>query len=97
MPVAGRAPFRSPASRQGLAFSKAVLVIAHDARLISSDPPEFRSQRGQYVRLHGVASPIWVVPTRNPEALRVALSQVPAPPVQDRLPLDTALQFTTGR
>lgn len=87
------------AFRQGLVFSKAVLVITHDARYISSDPPEFRGMRGQYgIRLSSVESPTWMVPTRNPEALRAALAQVPdAPRVQDKLPPEAIFQFFAGR
>jgi hypothetical protein len=74
---------------------KAALVIVNDPRHATSDPPEFRSNwRSQRKRIAGVRSPIWLVPTRQPEALRAALAQVPgAPPVQDHFPPGTDFQF----
>jgi hypothetical protein len=74
---------------------KAALVIVNDPRHATSDPPEFRSDWRSYgKRIAGVRSVTWLVPTRQPEALRAALAQVPgAPPVQDHFPPGTDFQF----
>jgi hypothetical protein len=74
---------------------KAALVIINDPRHATSDPPEFRSnRRSPGKRIAGIRSRIWLVPTRQPEALRAALAQVPgAPPVQDHFPPDADFQF----
>lgn len=78
-------------------FMKAALVITHNAIDATSDPADFRPSWGQYVDLRPVKSPTWMVPTRNPEALRAALEQIPgAPPVQNTLPPDATLQFWSG-
>lgn len=78
-------------------FMKAALVITHNAIDATSDPAEFRPSWGQYVNLQPVKSPTWMVPTRNPEALRAALQQIPgAPPVQDTLPPQATFQFRSG-
>jgi len=76
-------------------FMKAALVIVNDPRHATSDPPDFRSNRRRGgSRVTGVRSVIWLVPTRQPEALRAALAQVPgAPPVQDHFPPGTDFQF----
>jgi hypothetical protein len=75
-------------------FMKAALVIVNDPRHATSDPHEFRSNRRRGGRVAGVRSVTWLVPTRQPEALRAALAQVPgAPPVQDHLPPGTDFQF----
>lgn len=87
------------AYRQALYFAKGALIITNDPRFVSSDPPEFRTSRGQYgARIHATESPTWMVPTRNPEALRAALAQVPgAPRVQEKLPQEAIFQFFSGR
>jgi hypothetical protein len=87
------------AYRAAMYFAKGALVITTDARSISSDPPEFRTTRGQYgVRIQGVGSPTWMLPTRNPGALHAALEQVPdAPRVQDKLPSQAIFQFSSGQ
>lgn len=78
-------------------FMKAALVITHNAIDATSDPADFRPSWGQYVNLQPVKSPTWMVPTRNPQALRAALQQIPgAPPVQDTLPRQATFQFRSG-
>jgi hypothetical protein len=78
------------------ALANAVLVISVDPRRTESDPPELGIARGQYGRIRPVPSPIWLVPTRHPDALRDALQQLPqAPPVYDHLPPGNTIQFET--
>lgn len=78
-------------------FVKAELVITHNAIDAVSDPAEFRTAWAQYGRIKPVQSPTWMIPTRNPEALRAALEQIPgAPPVQDTLPPQATFQFRSG-
>lgn len=86
------------AYRAAMYFSIGALVITTDARSISSDPPTFLTSRGQYgVRIHGVESPTWMIPTRDPEALRAAIERVPgAPRVQANLPSQAIFQFRSG-
>jgi len=75
---------------------RAVLVISNHPAFTSSDPPEFRTNWGQFGRLRGVTSPTWQVPTRHPDQLRAALKQCPwAPPVHDHLPPQADFQFYT--
>lgn len=82
------------AYRQNLYFARGALVITHDARHVSSDPPEFRTTRG---RIRAAGSPTWMVPVRDPGALRAALARVPeAPPVRDALPREAVFQFFSG-
>lgn len=78
-------------------FTKAELVITHNAIDAASDPPTFRRMRGRYGRLTGVESPTWMIPTNHPEALKAALERAPgAPRVQDRLPPEAIFQFKSG-
>jgi hypothetical protein len=76
-------------------FMKAALVIVNDPRHAASDPLEFRSNWRSYgKRIAGVRSVTWLVPTRQPEALHAALTQIPgAPPVQDHFPPHADFQF----
>lgn len=69
------------------AFANALLVISVDPNHVEVDPAVFGKTYGQYGRLRPVQSPIWLVPTRNPGALRETLQRLrDAPPVYDRLP-----------
>lgn len=78
-------------------FVKAELVITHNATDATSDPAEFRTAWAQYGRIRPVESPTWMIPTRNPDALRAALEQIPgAPPVQNALPPEAVFQFRSG-
>lgn len=78
-------------------FTRALLIITHNAIDATSDPPTFRANWQQYANLEPVESPTWVVPTKRPEALRAALERAPgAPRVQDRLPPDAIFQFKSG-
>jgi hypothetical protein len=79
------------------AFANAVLVISVDPRRTETDPPELGVLRGQYGRVRPVPSPVWLVPTRHPDALRDALRQLPqAPPVHDHLPSEGTVRFEVG-
>lgn len=78
-------------------FANALLVISVDPRRTGSEPREFGYARGQYGRIRPVPSPTWLVPTRHPGAIRVALEQLPqAPPVYDHLPPGGTVQFEVG-
>ena len=68
-------------------FADALLVISNDPGRTESEPRTFTSAIGQYSRVAPVPPPTWLVPIRNPGALRAAVRQLPqAPPVHDRLP-----------
>ena len=76
---------------------RSALAITHNAVDATSDPAEFRANWGQYGNIEPTRSPTWIVPTKNPEALREALEQVPgAPRVQDKLPPEAIFQFRSG-
>jgi hypothetical protein len=78
-------------------FANAVLVISVDPRRTQSEPREFTDVRGQYGRISPVASPTWLTPVKNPEALRAALERLPqAPPVHDHLPSGGTVRFEVG-
>jgi hypothetical protein len=88
---------RAPLGSLNGLFTKALLVITHNAIDATSDPAEFRATWGQYANIEPVQSPTWIVPTKNPEALRAALEQAPgAPRVQDKLPPEAIFQFRSG-
>jgi hypothetical protein len=78
-------------------FANAVLVISVDPRHTGSEPREFSDARGQYGRVSPVASPTWLTPIHNPDALRAALERLPqAPSVHDHLPSGGTVQFEVG-
>lgn len=78
-------------------FASALLVISVDPRRTQSEPREFTAARGQYGRISPVASPTWLTPVQDPDALRAALERLPqAPPVHDRLPSGGTVRFEVG-
>ena len=78
-------------------FVKARLIITHNAVDATADPAEFRKSWARYGDIEPVESPTWMIPTRNPRALRAALEQVPkAPRVQEKLPPEAVFQFRSG-
>jgi hypothetical protein len=88
---------QAPVGMLQVPFIKAALIITHNAIDATSDPAEFRANWGRYANMEPVQSPTWLVPTRNPEALRAALEQAPgAPRVQDKLPPEAIFQFRSG-
>lgn len=90
----GSGGLRSPLGFLRVFFMRSALVITNNPVYATSDPADFRSNWMQYGKRRGVPSPTWLVPTRNPEALRTALEEVSgAPRVQDHLPAEANFQF----
>lgn len=78
-------------------FANAILVISVDPSRVATDPPKFGIVRGEYGVAEAVPSPTWLVPTRNPSALREALRRLPeASPVYDQVPPGNGIQFGLG-
>lgn len=95
--VKERGETQAPVGMLHAPFTKAALVITHNAIDATSDPAEFRANWGRYANLEPVRSPTWLVPTNHPEALRAALEQAPgAPRVQETLPPEAVFQFRSG-
>ena len=85
---------RAPLGYLRVLFTKSALVITNNPHLTSSEPAEFRTNWAAFGRMRGMQSPTWLVPTRNPAALRAALGECPwAPPVQDHLPPQAVFVF----
>jgi hypothetical protein len=77
-----------------LTVGSAGLVIVNKPALAYSDPGTFRGDWARPGTETGVVSPTWLVPTRNPGALRAALAKVDgAPPVNDHLPPGENFRF----
>lgn len=77
---------RTPLGFLRVFFMRSALVITNNPVYAMSYPADSRSNWMRYGKRRGVPSPNWLVPTRNPEALRAALEEVPGTPrVQDHL------------
>lgn len=78
-------------------FANALLVISVDPSRVAIDPPKLGIVRLEYGPANPVPSPTWMVPTRNPVALREALRQLrEAPHVHDQIPPVNGIQFELG-
>jgi hypothetical protein len=77
-------------------FANALLVISVDPSRTATDPPKLGIVRLEYSVADPVPSPTWMVPTRNPSALREALRRLPgAPAVHDQVS-GSGIQFELG-
>ena len=67
-------------------FMRSGLLIEVDPGHVPAQPfrPTYTG-RWLQVRISGVLSPTWLVPTRRPRALQSALARLPLPPVQEHI------------